>query len=374
MKIGILTLPLHTNYGGILQAYALQTVLKKMGHEVVVFDNSNRRKVPGLKIYLKRLYRKYIKGRNFVFFEELKYNREYPVISQNIQPFINRYINRKELKSFEDINESEYDAIIVGSDQVWRHFYFPSMWQCNIDDAFLGFAKDWNIKRIAYAASFGTDEWEYTNSETEICRNLLSSFDGTSVREDSAVKLCAKHFAHNPVHVLDPTMLLDKEDYIETFMIAKTEKSKGTLLNYILDWNEQKHELIAKISKDRSLVPFEVNSNTDDSKAPLSDRVQPSVESWLRGFYDAKFVVTDSFHACVFAILFGKPFVAIGNVTRGMSRFNSLLGMFGLLGHLITDMSQYNSSGTYQIPNEVYGILRELRRKSSCFLADSLNR
>ena len=106
-----------------------------------------------------------------------------------------------------------------------------------------------------------------------------------------------------------------------------------------MDETPEKLALIEKIAKEKNLVSFRVNSKVESREIPLQERIQPPVEQWLRGFYDAEFVVTDSFHACVFSILFNKPFIAIGNVRRGMSRFKSLLSMFGLEKRLITSSS-----------------------------------
>ena len=78
----------------------------------------------------------------------------------------------------------------------------------------MDFAKEWNIKRIAYAASFGTEEWEYTEEQTRNCSTLLKKFNAVSVRESSAVKLCNEKFKVEALHVLDPTMLLEKDEYI----------------------------------------------------------------------------------------------------------------------------------------------------------------
>ena len=122
MRIGILTLPLHTNYGGILQAYALQTVLEKMGHEVVVFDTPNKTLLPPLwKMPLsfgKRTLKK-ILGRTDRIFVEHYQNKIRPVIAKNILPFIDGKIHRKVIKNFHQLSQADYDAIIVGSDQVW---------------------------------------------------------------------------------------------------------------------------------------------------------------------------------------------------------------------------------------------------------------
>ena len=335
MRIGILTLPLHTNYGGILQAYALQTVLERMGHEVHVIEKKRRplsisiQKMPFC--YGKRIVKNII-GRKCPIFYEQKYNREQPIIRQNTDKFIKKYIHIAEYDDFSDIKESEYDAIVVGSDQVWRPKYFGLN---QIENAYLKFAEGWNIKRIAYSASFGTDEWEYTPKQTEECGRQLRMFDVVSVREDSAVNLCKKHFGVEAQHVLDPTMLLDREDYIKLFTEANTPKSKGNLLCYILDETEEKKALIKRVADEKELIPFNVKSQSDDINSPVSDRIQPPLEQWLRGFYDAEFVVTDSFHACVFSILFNKPFLVYGNASRGMSRFISLLNMFGLEDRLV---------------------------------------
>lgn len=337
MRIGILTLPLHTNYGGILQAYALQTVLERMGHEVHVTEKKRQPlSIPIQKIpfcYGKRIVKNII-GRKFPIFYEQKYNREQPIIRQNTDKFIKKYIHIAEYDDFSDIKESEYDAIVVGSDQIWRPKYFP-----HIEHAFLDFAKDWNIRRIAYAASFGTDDWEYDSKQTSECGSLLRMFDVVSVREDSAVNLCKKHFGVEAQHVLDPTMLLNREDYIKLFEAVDTPKSKGNLLCYILDETEEKKALIKRIADEKGLIPFNVKSISDDINSPLSERVQPPLEQWLRGFYDAEFVITDSFHACVFSIIFNKPFIVYGNINRGLSRFISLLNMFGLTERIVNNQT-----------------------------------
>ncbi len=341
MRIGILTLSLHTNYGGILQAYALQTVLERMGHEVHVIEKKRRPlSIPIQKMpfcYGKRIVKNII-GRKCPIFYEQKYNREQLIIRQNTDKFIKKYIHIAEYDDFSDIKESEYDAIVVGSDQVWRPKYFGLN---QIENAYLKFAEGWNIKRIAYAASFGTDEWEYTPKQTEECGRLLRMFDVVSVREDSGVDLCKRYFGVEAQHVLDPTMLLDKDDYIKLFKAANTPKSKGNLLCYILDENEEKTALVKRIADEKGLIPFNVKSISDDINSPLSERIQPPLEQWLRGFYDADFVITDSFHACVFSIIFNKPFLAIGNSKRGMSRFKSLFEVFRFTNFIVTDCIQF---------------------------------
>lgn len=342
MRIGILTLPLHTNYGGILQAYALQTVLERMGHEVFVIDTPNYKTSPSIITFFKRIVKRLL-GRKVVIFQEKRFNREYPIISQNVQPFIDKYIHRREISFFSDISENEFDAFVVGSDQVWRAIYFPCMYETTMSNAYLDFAKTWKIKRIAYAASFGTDEWEYTPTQTKECAKLLQLFDAVSVRELSTVELCRKYFGVEAKHVLDPTMLLTKDDYVKLFDNISISRNNGTLLNYILDETPDKQELIEYISHDKRLKSFRVNSLVEDWNAPIEKRIQPSVEQWLKGFFEAEFVITDSFHACVFSIIFNKPFVVIANKERGIARFKTLLSIFGIEDRIILTIKDYRN-------------------------------
>ena len=373
MRIGILTLPLHTNYGGILQAYALQTVLERMGHEVVVFDTPNRMPLPPLKnipkCFLKRIVKKLLGRNQKIFYEYYQNNKVIPVVSQNTQRFINSYIHRKEIRNFKELDGETYDAIVVGSDQVWRPIYFVPGWRRqSIENAFLSFTSKWKIKRLSYAASFGTKKWEYTNEQTLKCKSLLQVFDAISVRENDGVTLCKEYFDVDPVHVLDPTMLLNEADYSIFFQKRNTPKSNGTLLNYILDENEKKRALIMHVANQKCLRAFSVtNPHENDETKPLNERIKPSVEKWLRGFYDAEFVITDSFHACVFSILFKKQFVVVGNKERGLSRIESLLQCFGIENRIVEDSVQ-----VMRLPlidyDKVYVKLEKYRKKSLEFL------
>lgn len=366
MRIGILTLPLHTNYGGILQAYALQTVLDRMGHEVVVVDAPKLSYLPIWKwpfSYPKRIISYILRKSNIIFYERY-YNQTYPIISQHTQKFIDEYINRIEVQNFNDLKEEDFDAIIVGSDQIWRPKYYKK-----IENAFLDFAKMWKIKRIAYAASFGTDEWEYNAKQTKTCKKLIKLFDAVSVREDSGVILCKKNLEVDAVHVLDPTLLLNTNDYIRLFKEKNIPQSQGDLLCYILDETQEKTNFINKVANEKNLKPFRVNAKVEDYGAPLNERIQPPLEQWLRGFYDAELVITDSFHACVFSIIFNKPFLVLGNKKRGVARIKSLLKLFALEDSLIVSYEEY-------LPNNLncnlQSNLEELRIKSYDYLLASL--
>ena len=376
MKIGILTLPLHTNYGGILQAYALQTVLERMGHDVVVFDRPMLIELPPISkrliIYTKRIIKKMLGMYSGYILISTPNNRT-RIERKYTQQFIDKYIHRYIIRKLYEIHQEDIDAIVVGSDQVWRAYYFRMFWGADMSYAFLGFCED-RIKRISYAASFGTDEWEYNEEETQACSSLIRKFKGVSTREKTGITLCQTFLGYDGCkHVLDPTMLLDKYHYIQLFKNLNAPKSDGNLLCYILDEDEEKTSFIRQIAERMSLIPFRVNSEVENPNAPIEKRCQPPVEKWLRGFFDATIVLTDSFHACVFSILFNKPFVAFGNEKRGMSRFTSLLEVFGLEKCLITSVNDFNPERLNIDWNKVNQILDNKRGECLKYLQSSIN-
>lgn len=377
MKTAILTLtPIHTNYGNILQAYALQTVLQRLGHEPYVLE-----KVPGFTLplyryplaYAKRLVLKYLLGKKqTVLFLEQKLRREYKVIGQFTHPFVQKYIHTYHGPwTAEAMTAVGFQAFVVGSDQVWRPIYFD---RHHIEQAYLSFTKGLSVKRLSYAASFGTDDWEYTPRQTEQCKALLQQFDGVSVRERGAVALCREHFGREALHVLDPTMLLNAADYRQ--LIAQSPETLQPiegLMTYILDSDFEKEAVAQRIAEQNGWSVFRSNSRYEDLTAPLAERIQPPVEQWLQGFAQAQMILTDSFHACVFSILFHRPFVVIGNAARGLSRFHSLLSLFGLESRLVTSAAEAERVAAQPICWEtVDSRLEEERIKSMAFLKQHL--
>ena len=377
MKIIILTLPLHVNYGGILQVYALQTILTDIGHEVVVTDWPTFISLPPKPqrwfVYLRRYLGKVLHGSDSEVRWEYRQNQRIAMERRHTQPFINTHINRYVISGPREIDCGDIDAVIVGSDQVWRLRYFCSLWNAGIEDAFLGFTEGKKLKRIAYAASFGSEVWEMNKEQTENCRRLLSKFDAVSVRESSGIQLCKDYLKRDNVErMADPTFLLDKEHYIKKFHVTNFHRSHGTMMCYVLDNDTRSKERILKIEKSLGLKSFKVNSEVENKEADKQNRIQPPVEQWLRGFLDAELVITDSFHACVFSILFNKPFYVIGNAERGLSRIESLLSIMNLRQCIISD---YNNLPA-DIPDinwkEVNSIVAKERETGWSFIRENL--
>ena len=381
MKIGMLTQPLHANYGGLLQNYALQQTIIKAGHEVETIDWGSS---SGLRAMLYRMKVRVLHTLLPNRFPPLRYmpnDKERAIIQRNTNHFINTYINHTEaVHSYggfvRQAARGGYDAYVVGSDQCWRPCY-----NAFISSMFLDFVQDKQVKRIAYAASFGTDKWEFTPQQTNVCAPLAKKFDMISVREDSGVKLCKEHLGVDAVHVLDPTMLLTKEDYIQLVEKEKESKSNGTLFNYILDPDAKKSAFIQKVAKAKGLKAFQVLPKCqaeirtkEDVKERIEDCVFPGITTWIRAFMDAEMTIVDSFHGMVFSIIFNKPFWAIGNVSRGMSRFTSLLKMFHLEDRLLD--ADHLDDVDFAKPIDwtmVNGILEEKRRECKNLLLTNLN-
>lgn len=156
-------------------------------------------------------------------------------------------------------------------------------------------------------------------------------------------------------------------------MIEDIPPRKGMLHSYILDDTEEKNEFVKSIARERSLIVNKTNSKTDDWSFPIEERIQPPVENWLCAFRDSDFVVSDSFHACVFSIIFRKQFLVIGNPKRGMARFETLLKSLGLENHLIIDTKSYDITKYADIDYTIIDEkLNSLRLKGLNFLKSSL--
>ena len=363
MKIGILTLPIKTNYGGILQAYALVRTLRKLGYDAWFIKRRWNNENQGiLHLTVKWFYHK--------------------VIIRKFNAFIDKYIKPQTAvidskEKVRNLVQYDFDGYVVGSDQIWRI--------CNVRGAdynyFLDFTNGQIVKRVAYAASFGVDYWDDDRDASETIseiRPYINQFDGVSVREDSGVGLCKSLFGVDALHVLDPTLLLSKEDYISN--LGLKIKPKKYIAVYILDMDKDKQDIIDKISSILDLPVRYINKGCFAKIASrsnaLDELLKPGVKSWLTAMGEAAFVITDSFHGMAFSINFEKQFVAIGNIERGLTRFTSLLDLFGLRVQLILkseDLDRFDSNVCSIDYKKVNAIRQKLVKESINFLKRSLN-
>lgn len=323
-RVLILTLRQGLNYGGMLQAYALQKRINGLGFdaESTYTHGALRRRIikalPGMKWAISK-----IKG---------KAKSDKVVTTRYTRKFVE---NNIKLVGYRDAvqksHREEYDAYVVGSDQVWRKPY------TYVPHNLFSFVRGDAIK-ISYAASFGRDDLdEYGDKLIAKTKKLAQRFDAISVREDSGVDIAKKYWGVDAEHHVDPTLLVDADEYAE---LVKSDDlplhdSDGELFAYVLDTAPGKQGVIDVTAKAMKLKSFTVVDGDENSGKPM-----PPVTQWIKSFMDAKYVVTDSFHGTVFSIIFNKPFIAIGNKSRGLARFTSLLRKFELEDRLVFDASE----------------------------------
>ena len=387
MKIGIVTQPLMTNYGGILQNYALQEVLRRNGHEPCTLDwgwkprTGWKSEYQRIKCNLKAKIVSFLGSRPAPRYRRYHLTeQEYSIIAANTSCFIAQYIAKtppiyKPEGFSEWMKTKNFDVVVAGSDQVWRPCYNRFL-----EEMFLRFAAETKVKKIAYAASFGSEVWEMNAPMTAACAALAKKFDLITVREFSGVDLCRQYLGVDPTPVLDPTLLLTKNDYIGLVEADNVPKSEGTLFYYVLDPTKEIEAAIRSIASENNWTPFKVMPDFPNGKRTKWDvkfRIQrcvyPSVTKWLRAFMDAEYVIVDSFHGTIFSILFNKPFLAIENSNRGNARFHTILSLFGLKDRLIKDEDLKDFDIHKEIDwNHVNQELARLREKSLSLLLNSL--
>ncbi len=332
-KILIVTYALGYNYGGIIQAYALQKTVKSLGKNLLDVLTVNAYS-PKRRIGI-------IKHRWAQRFEALSNHKPMEVKFENIKTrnFVSKNMKYKNFYGLLGGSlKQEFDVVIVGSDQVWRGAYV------DIPTYFLDFIK-YDCVRMSYAASFGKDDIsEYSDEDKNKARQLIKKFKAISVREDSGVDICKKEFGVSAKHHLDPVFLLEAKHYSDLIdRFYDDDEFKGRIFAYVLDRKTENEKIINKVAKHFNKKTFEIMPKGEKNllKWLFSgfSGALPRVERWLKGFRDSDFVITDSFHGTAFSIIFNKPFLVIGNKKRGLSRFESILGKFKLKNRMILDAS-----------------------------------
>jgi len=320
MKIGILTHPQGINYGGILQCYALCAILRKLGHEPIVLQ-----RVSPKSFFLVEWSRTILRYLHFPRY----YNPKEANKSVNIKLFVDTHLVRtNELSSNLSIKRAikkyRFEAVIVGSDQVWRTSFAMNYGY----NYFLDFVPD-NVIKISYAASFGLNEWQYTPQQTLIIKKLLSRFQSVSVREEEAIDLLEQNVGIKATQHLDPTLLLSSQDY-ESIIGRRVYDEKYVFVYWLGDKTSITGVIDKYIANGIRVCTLFLRDNV----------VLPSVEDWLSLVKYAEEIITDSFHGCVFSFLFNKKLKVFSNTSGGYGRILSLFKMLDVT----TDESMNSSS------------------------------
>lgn len=369
-KIGLITLPLtNYNYGGVLQAYALHQYLEKAGFHITHLNRQyNTSPLILFKMKIARLLNYKISGKeklnnsHFVRFMSSRLNISKP------------FYDKKKMEKF--IDQSNIEVLVTGSDQVWRQDYALNIYS----DLYLDFELKNNPTRLSYAASFGKDELSLDLERTQI-QSFLNKFKGISVRETAGIEICKSMGIDDVSYNIDPTLLLNSEDYMKLIKKSNTPviSAESKLVSYLLDDSKKTTDFLNKIALDNNLTRQIVGKKTDVKNAVKNkSTIKPkdSIEQWLNSFASAELIITDSFHGCVFSILFNKQFITIGNIDRGLSRFQTLLKLFNLEDRLVLDydLDKIQSLIESEIDYEkVNAIINTEREKSKAYFEKSLN-
>lgn len=351
-NIGILTFhyPENKNFGAILQSYAMVMLLKKLNYSVKLID---------------------YKFKEYSFIDKLK-NR---ITGSNFFQFKKDFLYCTEAVPEEKLKElnKNFDAFVVGSDQVWRMKWL----QNKVRHYFFDFVEDKKLK-ISYAASFGVDFWEGNESLTNEVKELMKRFDSISVREESGIKICKEIFnVDGAVNVLDPTLMLNREDY--EIIINKTSNLKSItkdkyIASMILDETKYIAEEIKYIG---NILNLKVEQIKGKNKNILGKKVvfYNKVGKWLNYIKNANLIITDSFHCVVFSIIFNKEFIVLANPERGIARLENILKKIGLENRLFIDIKTLKNSKVLEEKinySIVENKLKKYREKSLNFLTNAL--
>ena len=367
-KVEVITLHRTVNYGSVLQAYATQYILEKLGYEVEFID-----------YYPERLHMlgmlKRIKNKN----KHLKNNIILRTIARIIilPSYIKRfYVFKKFVKKYLHLTKKTYyteddlerdvpiaDVYCTGSDQVWN-----VGWNEKIDyPFFLKFVPD-SKKRIAYSASFGKSELEdWEKSET---KELLKKYSHIAMREKSGIDILEELGIKDGVHVLDPTLLLNKDDW--SSLISDKYKNKKYIFMYNINHNKKLYEYADKLAKIKKLPLIYVSYNYHDCLKKGKLKCNPNVEDFLSLIANATYVLTDSFHCTAYSLNFNKNLLVF-YPEKYSTRLASIVEMTGITDRVVMDYSDLTICDRKLNFNYITNKLEKERDKSIQYLKYALN-
>lgn len=369
-KIAIITWVKYLNFGTFLQAYALQQIIRRLGYDVSILDDSSIFE-EGVIIkkfqFLRLIYRCLYSGLSDIscyginYFYLIKKERRYYRLFRKY--YLNIDSNVLPLNKL----DQKYDIFVCGSDQIW----YPSM---NIFSPYyyLSFT---NKRKVAYAPSIGTTKYPFCFVEK--VKPLLQRFDAISVREKVGAEIIGSIVGREVDAVLDPTLLLTGEEWGRLLSSERLYKRKY-ILCYLLSYNETYVRYVQNFAREHalSLVTFVLPGR----KCIPSDKVLAAGPcEFLSAIHEAEFVFTDSFHCTIFSLLFKKRFCTFKRFSDDASnnqnsRIDNLLGILNLKSYFI-GMGQLDAvKNLSPIDYEaVEATLQSERKRSIRYLKDALS-
>lgn len=364
MKISLITLHCVNNYGSVLQTYATQKVLSDMGNDVEIVDYYRPDLTLSHKLFSCYLYEQHnLKGllKNLVFLPS-------NISMQKIfGDFRKKYFNLSTNKYLNDTDFAKHpieaDAYIVGSDQVWNSVLNHGL----IRPYYLSFAKQ-GKKKIAYSSSFGVDRLK--DDEKQFNKDLLSSFDYITTRELSGVDIVKDLGIYNVSQILDPTLLLSKEKWLD--IAEPCQEKEPYILIYQLHHHDGLDDYISNLAKKQGLKVIRICYRYDEFRKFGHCVYLPRVEQLLSYISHANYVITDSFHVTAFSVNLNTQFESLVPAKQFGGRISSLLNLVNLQDRGVHDYThcQYDRKIDFTKVND---ILDKKRKEDISLIKQKLN-
>lgn len=369
-KIGLTTIYSVPNYGSVLQAFASQEILKKIGYDCYIIDY----KYPNEWHYKHGTPKAKLISKIALSLGLKRHHRK----SLKLNAFKKKYFNftslYKNLNELENSDWRSYDLIIVGSDQVWNPKFVKG------DTAFMLSYLPNSIKRISLASSFACSFLPEKYITTY--KKYLSRFDYLSVREENGVNIL-----HNELNInkdikilLDPTLLLSKEDWTSLVPRSKFKKKKPYILFYMLDYAfDPKPYIFNVIQYFAKSLNYEIIILEGyipkylHEKFNVITKNDASVEEYIDLFQYANLVITSSFHGTAFAVNFGIPLISIIPQDKGDDRQSTLLKSIGLEQCIIKKGTEFETIHPFYDANIEQQKLNDKRQDSLNWLTRTIN-
>lgn len=360
LKIGIITFHCSYNYGSVLQAFALKTLLEKKKYVVNVIDFIYKKDFEQYNLFRTSVYSKNPKSFiGDILFLKKNYKRK-----RNFEIFAKKYFNltKKKYYNYEDMKElnNEFDIFICGSDQIWNL-------DCTqgVEPAyFLKFVNKDKLK-IAYAPSLA--HVKFAKNYDEDLKKAINDLDYISVREESTLPLIQPLTEKKVSVVLDPTLLLDQKDY--ELIIDQNKNESEYIFVYMLEYSVELVKYCNEFSSKKGIkVIYIANNKFSGIKGENAFGIGP--DKFLKYIKEAKYVITNSFHATVFSIIFNKKFVTF-TTKRSSSRMVDLLDKLGIPERIYNENFNIDKNIDYDMVQEK---LIDMRKSSLEYLSKALKR
>lgn len=355
-KVAFITRHAVSNYGSVLQAYALQTAIEGLGHEAVCIDYIPADETPDQIADTLLEDSRWNKNAATRAAYKLTQRPVFKSASSKFEAYRGGLLKLSK-KSYHDGQSlkddlPEADVFMTGSDQVWNTIHHNK-----IDPVyFLSFTD--GVRKTAYAASFGSDSVIEENKEA--ITKYIKDYDQITIREKNGVEAC-KRLGVKAEQVLDPTLLLDKSDWER--IIPEGQSKQKYVLVYQLHPNKQFQTYAKQFAKNKGLKLVRVHPYFHHVVKPGKFVNCPPIGEFLRLINDAEYLLTDSFHATAFAIGLNTDFVdVLPNLYS--ERISSVLGLVGLENRVLKSYSDFSAADQKIDFAKVNSMIKDERERS----------